>query len=166
MKGRGALSQKGSPAQEETIPAVQREKADIPLDKPLEAKSGPAEPPQRAETSVAPTAVMVLNAQLCSVLEKTGSPDWQCTAAAGDLRPGTYTFYTRLLTDANTTVQHRWYRDGRVQRVVRLRVTASPGTGYRTFSSTTIGAERAGDWRVELRAEDGTLLQEARFVVR
>ena len=167
MKGRGAISQNGSPVREETTPALQRKPGpDIALDRPLETKSGQVEQPKPAETSVTPTAATVLNAQLCSVLEKTGSPDWQCTAAAGDLQPGTYTFYTRLLTDANTTVEHRWYRDERVHRVVRLRVTASPGTGYRTFSSTTIGAERAGDWRVELRAADGTLLQEVRFVVR
>ena len=167
MKGRGTIAPNDSPAREETKPAVtgQPEPA-LAVDRPLEATSAPGERPKPPEARVTPAPVTVLNAQLCSVLEKTGSPDWQCTAAAGDLEPGTYMFYTRLLTDVNTTVEHRWYRDERVYRVMRLRVTASPGSGYRTFSSATIKPERAGDWKVELRAADGTLLQEARFVVR
>ena len=68
----------------------------------------------------------------------------------GDPRPGTYTLYTRLLTNADTTVEHRWYRGERVQQVRRLRVAASPGTGFRTFSRNTISPERAGSWKVEL----------------
>ena len=75
-------------------------------------------------------------------------------------------FYTRLLTNASTTVEHRWYRGDRVHQVMRLRVTASPGSGYRTFSSNTVSPERAGDWKVELRAADGTLLLEEHFIVR
>jgi len=110
--------------------------------------------------------VTVLKAQLCSGLEKSGSPDWQCKTAADDLQPGTYMFYTRLLTTADTSVEHRWYRGNRVHQVMRLRVTASPGNGYRTFSATTVSPERAGEWKVELRAADGTLLDEAHFVVR
>lgn len=116
--------------------------------------------------TTANTSVTVLKAQLCSALAKRGSPDWQCTPASGDLRPGTYTFYTRLLTTAATTVEHRWYFGGRAHQTMRLRVTASPGNGYRTFSATTVSPERTGDWKVELRAPDGTVLDEARFVVR
>jgi hypothetical protein len=49
---------------------------------------------------------------------------------------------------------------------MRLRISANPSDGYRTYSSNTISVERAGDWKVELRAADGTLLHEERFVVR
>jgi hypothetical protein len=84
----------------------------------------------------------------------------------GSLPPATYIFYTRLQTDANTTVEHRWYRDDRVHQVMRLRVNASAGGGFRTFSSNTISGERSGNWKVEARAADGTLLQEERFVIR
>jgi hypothetical protein len=70
------------------------------------------------------------------------------------------------MTNANTTVEHRWYRDGRVHQVMRLRVSANSRDGYRTFSSNTISPERVGDWKVELRAADGTLLHEERFVIR
>ena len=40
------------------------------------------------------------------------------------------------------------------------------GAGYRTYSRTTIAPERAGQWRVELRTEDGRVLNEQRFTVR
>jgi len=120
----------------------------------------------RPESANADASVTVLKAQLCSGLEKTGSPDWQCAPASGELPPGTYMFYTRLLTTSETRVEHRWYRDGRVHQTMRLRVSASPGSGYRTFSATTVSPERAGEWKVELRTLDGTLLDERRFVVR
>jgi Protein of unknown function (DUF2914)/Tetratricopeptide repeat len=120
----------------------------------------------RREPANANASVTVLKAQLCSGLEKRGSPDWQCVPASGDLPPGTYMFYTRLLTTSETRVEHRWYRDGRVHQTMRLRVSASPGSGYRTFSATTVSTERAGEWKVELRAADGTLLDQASFRVR
>jgi hypothetical protein len=83
-----------------------------------------------------------------------------------DPQPGTYVFYTRLLTNVDTTVEHRWYRGEREHQVRRLRVAASPGRGYRTFSSNTISPERAGNWKVELRGADGTVLREEHFVIR
>jgi hypothetical protein len=122
--------------------------------------------PRREPAIATPQPVTVLNAQLCTTLTRRGSPDWQCTSASDDLRPGTYFFYTRLLAGANTTVEHRWYRDERMHQVMKLRVAATPGSGYRTYSSNTVSAERAGTWRVELRAADGTVLQEERFVIR
>ena len=127
---------------------------------------GPSPGPSAEPSPGREPAVTVLKAQLCSGLEKTGSPDWQCVPASGDLPPGTYMFYTRLLTTSETRVEHRWYRDGRVHQTMRLRVSASPGSGYRTFSATTVSPERAGEWKVELRTLDGTLLDEKRFVVR
>ena len=127
---------------------------------------GPGPVPSPEPSPGREPAVTVLKAQLCSGLEKTGSPDWQCAPASGELPPGTYMFYTRLLTTSETRVEHRWYRDGRVHQTVRLRVSASPGSGYRTFSATTVSPERAGEWKVELRAADGTLLDQASFRVR
>src|SRR4029450_6577579 len=136
----------------------------------LERRAGttpaPVERPNAPETSITSASVSVLNAQLCKALQKRGSPDWQCAPLNGDPQPGTDILYTRLLTTADTTVEHRWYRGERVQQVRRLRVAASPGRGYRTFSSNTISPERAGDWKVELRAADGTLLREEHFVIR
>jgi hypothetical protein len=84
----------------------------------------------------------------------------------GSSEPGAFTFYTRLRTDADTTVEHRWYREGRLHQSVTLSVGANPGTGFRTYSRVTVSPARAGPWRVELRAADGTRLHEESFVVR
>jgi hypothetical protein len=75
-------------------------------------------------------------------------------------------FYTRVKSETATTIEHHWYQGDRMHRVAQLRIEANPGAGYRTYSRTTISSERAGDWRVELRSADGTMLHEERFVVR
>ena len=74
-------------------------------------------------------------------------------------------FYTRLLAQTETTVQHRWYRGSRLHQAVTLRVHANSRAGYRTYSQMTVSPARAGDWRVELRAADGAVLHEERFTV-
>jgi hypothetical protein len=149
-----------------TPPPKGQQQPAVTLERPAGTTPAPVERPKAPETSIASASVSVLNARLCSALEKSGSPDWQCTPMNGNPQPATYILYTRLLTDAETTVEHRWYRGGRVQQVRRLRVGASPGRGYRTFSSNTISPERAGDWKVELRAPDGTVLWEEHFLIR
>jgi len=53
-----------------------------------------------------------------------------------------------------------------LRRAVQLRVEANPGAGYRTYSRNTISSESAGDWRLEVRSADGTVLHEERFTVR
>jgi hypothetical protein len=133
---------------------------------PSPAPSPPPSPAPSPAPSPGRGSVTVLNAQVCRVLERSGSPDWRCTPATGEAPPGTYTFYTRLLATDTTTVEHRWYRNDRVHQTMRLRVSPSPGSGFRTFSVTTVSPERAGEWKVELRAADGTLLDQASFRVR
>jgi DUF2914 family protein/tetratricopeptide repeat protein len=174
MRPREAPSSNASPTATTPVPADRVEPA-IAVERKPDAtppRVERVEPRERAKRVVPPAKrvtaqpVTLLTGQLCRSLEKRGSPDWQCEPAKSDLRPGTYTFYTRLMTDANTTVEHRWYRGGVVHQVMRLRVSANPKGGYRTFSSNTISPERAGDWKVELRAADGALLHEERFVVR
>jgi hypothetical protein len=165
-----------SPASSATTPTLAREpqptvtverRADADTtERRADTTPPPVERPRPREASITSASVSVLNAQLCTALVKSGSPDWQCASLNGDQQPGTYVFYTRLQTNTDTTVEHRWYRGERIHQVMRLRVEASSGRGYRTFSSTTVSPERTGDWKVELRAADGTLLQEDHFVVR
>jgi Protein of unknown function (DUF2914)/Tetratricopeptide repeat len=164
---RRGSSANDSPAASVTTPALTGEhQPTVTLERRADTTPVPVERPNPPKTSITPASVSVLNAQLCSALEKEGSPDWQCAPVNGDPQPGTYIFYTRLLTNAETTVEHRWYRGERVQQVRRLRVVASPGRGYRTFSSNTVSAEQTGGWKVELRGADGTVLWEKHFVIR
>jgi hypothetical protein len=156
-----------SPATSTTTPALaDKPQPTVTLERRADTTPAPVERPTPPETSITSASVTVMTAQLCSALEKRGSPDWQCAPVSGDPQPGTYIFYTRLLTNVDTTVEHRWYRGEHEHQVRRLRVAASPGRGYRTFSSNTISPERAGAWKVELRGADGTVLREEHFVIR
>jgi hypothetical protein len=95
-----------------------------------------------------------------------GARGWECEPVTGSADAGTLFFYTRLRSAGDTVVQHRWYQGDRLFQSVDLRVSANSGAGYRTYSRQTVTPARAGDWRVELRAQDGTLLGEERFTVR
>ena len=154
-----------APVERPTPPApAERPMPPAPAERPT--PPAPVERSTPPETSSTSASVSVLNAQVCSALEKRGSPDWQCVPLDGDPQPGLYILYTRLLTNADTTVEHRWYRGEHLHQVRRLRVVASPGRGYRTYSSNAISPERAGDWKVELRGADGTVLREEHLVIR
>ena len=116
-----------------------------------------------APAKVAASAPTLVAADLCRTLQM-GS-NWRCAPATGTLRPGVVFFYTRLLSQTDTTVQHRWYRGDRLHQAVTLRVHANSRAGYRTYSQMTVSSARAGDWRVELRAANGLVLHEERFTV-
>ena len=120
--------------------------------------------PTRA-TSEAP-GVTVLAAAVCSDLVRRGSPDWECTPIGSPTPPGVLTFYTRLTSDSPTTIEHRWYYAGRLHQTMRLALPAAQGSGFRTYSRNTVGADRAGEWKVEVRTSDGTVLREEKFVIR
>jgi hypothetical protein len=125
---------------------------------PSEAHAAIARPATPTRSAAMPTVVA---AQLC-----TGLKAWQCDAAGGQVAPGPMFFYTQVKSATATTIEHRWYQGERLRQAVQLRIQANPGAGYRTYSRHTISGERAGDWRVELRSADGTVLQEERFTVR
>ena len=82
------------------------------------------------------------------------------------LQPGTFFYYTRVVSPVNATIEHRWYRNDRLHRTVPLRIRANAREGFRTYSRMTVSPERAGDWRVEVRTTSGDSLQEARFTVQ
>ncbi len=116
-----------------------------------------------ASGSAAPPGVV--NARLCRAIT-TGTVDWSCEAPATPIGRGPVYFYTRLTAPRDTTVQHRWYRDGQLQRVVDLSISANMGRGYRTYSRSVLDSFSVGEWRVELRSAAGALLHEERFDVR
>jgi hypothetical protein len=110
--------------------------------------------------------VKVLTADVCSVLERRGSPDWVCTPVGASGPPGAISFYTRVSVPKTTPVEHRWYHNGRLHQTMRLSIRPGGDSGYRTFSRNTVSAERTGDWRVELRTPEGTVLHEERFTIQ
>jgi hypothetical protein len=112
-------------------------------------------------TTAARARLTVVRARLCGDLE-----EWRCDPADRPVPPGPLFFYTQVRSMTATTVRHRWYRGDRLFQSIELRIQASNGTGYRTFSRQTMSSESTGSWRVELRAEDGALLHEERFSVR
>jgi hypothetical protein len=90
-----------------------------------------------------------------------------CTAAACATRyaadVGTITFWTRLTGGApGRWVEHVWFWDGTEMARVRQKVE---GPTWRTWTRKTIMPEWTGDWRVEVRAEDGTVLAERFFTI-
>jgi hypothetical protein len=103
----------------------------------------------------------VVAAQLCTALR-----EWRCEAADNEIPPGRIVFYTQVKSATATTIEHRWYQGDRLRQALQLPIQANPGAGYRTYSRFTISTEAVGEWRVELRSADGTLLQEMRFTVR
>jgi hypothetical protein len=104
---------------------------------------------------------VVVRASLCGDLD-----DWACDPADDPAPSGPLFFYTQIKSPTATTVQHRWYQDGRLLQTVELRVQPNRSAGYRTFSRNVMKSESAGNWRVELRSEDGALLHQERFTVR
>lgn len=112
------------------------------------------------EMSSNPERPKVVEANLCATLD-----DWLCDPADRPVEPGPLFFYTRVVSTNDTTVQHRWYRDNRLDYIVDLRILASP-IGYRAFSRNRMSNESAGNWRVEVWSEDGTLIEQERFTVR
>jgi hypothetical protein len=146
-----------SPAPEPAPPSVQ---ADPPGNRPtanVETPVATTPPPAPAGDA----AVSVVTAQLCRAFS-----NWQCTTAGSPTDATQLFFYTRLRSPADTTIEHRWYYDGRLLRTVPLRIRANQAEGFRTYSRNTISGERTGSWRVELRTQEGTVLYEEQVEVR
>jgi hypothetical protein len=143
------------PASEETTPSASStddEETASPAATPAPAPSKPT------ATSSPP---VVVRASLCGDLD-----DWSCDPADSPVPTGPLYFYTQIKSPTVTTVQHRWYQDGRLIQAVDLRVQPNRSAGYRTYSRTVMKSESSGNWRVEVRSEDGALLHEERFMVR
>jgi hypothetical protein len=131
------------------------------------AAAPPAANPDAARgrsASPSPGSPSLVNASLCRNLE-TADGEWSCDRATSPVRAGALIFLTRIRSDRNTTVQHRWFRGQELVRSAKLNVTANPTEGYRTYSRYLVTAG-AGEWRVELRTSDGALLHEEKFTVR
>jgi hypothetical protein len=118
---------------------------------------------RRAPATPVPVVAAMAEARLC---QRLSTRDWRCDPVSSPVAPGRLFFYTRVKAAQDTTIEHRWYREDRLRQSAELRIRASPVSGYRTYTRQTVTAENAGNWRVELRTKEGSLLYEERFVVR
>ncbi len=105
---------------------------------------------------------MVVRASLCRDFATTGTPDWRCVAAGNTEPARRLVFYTRLSSPRATTVEHRWYLNDTMRQQVRLRIPATGGGSFRTYSAT---AGASGMWRVELRDSAGRVLHQERVAL-
>jgi hypothetical protein len=120
--------------------------------------------PSRSSNPASTGAVSVSEAAICRALT-TGSR-WRCTPAVSPIEPSTLFFYTRVKSATDRVVEHRWYRGDRLMKSIDRSVRANPTEGYRTYSRSTVDAKAGGDWRVEVRTKEGTVIHDARFTVR
>jgi Protein of unknown function (DUF2914)/Tetratricopeptide repeat len=114
-----------------------------------------------SDITAEPARPRLVRASLCGELD-----DFSCDPADRPVPTGPLFFYTQVKSPTATTIQHRWYQDNHLRQAVELRVEANRTAGYRTYSRNLMKSESAGDWRVEVRSQDGALLHEERFTVR
>ncbi len=140
----------------------------------LEPGPEPKSPPQLERAAVPPARVTgetssplsLVSATVCREFSTAGGGEWSCTPVADAAPAGLLVFYTRVKSAEPTTIEHRWYRGDALHQRVSLRVAANTAAGYRTFSRNTVGSDRAGTWRVELRDVAGAVLYEQTFIVQ
>src|SRR5262249_13933197 len=133
-------------------------------------KNGGAGPPKTAPrdghvaTSKPPATALaaVATAQVCRTFSTSGGR-WRCDPVGSSVSAGPLVLYTRIRASQDTARVHRWYRGATLQQSVSLRIRANATEGFRTYSRQTVNN---GDWRVEVRSADGTVLHEQRFAVR
>jgi hypothetical protein len=150
-----------APVASNSAPLVAPMSATVPAAPPPAPAATAASAPEPRAVTTRTSSVDVVSAELCRSLT-TGSV-WNCAPATGTLTPGPIVFFTRVASPRDTTIEHRWYRDDRLHQRVPLRIRANP-SGFRTYSRTAITP--AGKWKVELRSQDGELLDEKTFAVQ
>ena len=69
--------------------------------------------------------------------------------------------WSRVTDAGGTSIQHVWMHDGN-EYPVTLAIGGSP---WRTWSSKAIPPEWAGEWQVQIRAQNGTVLETLSFTV-
>ena len=123
--------------------------------------AAPSKPVAEPPAAIEPARPIVIRAGLCGELDA-----WSCDPADRPVPPGPLFFYTQIKSPSATTIQHRWYQGSHLRQAVDLRIEANQSAGYRTFSRYLMQLDSGGSWRVEVRSQDGVLLDEERFEVR
>lgn len=72
-----------------------------------------------------------------------------------DSDTGSVFFFTEFRNFEGTTASHRWIYNGEVRFELSFKIR---GSRWRVYSQKSLPAEWLGDWKVEIVAEDGTVL--------
>jgi len=105
------------------------------------------------------TTAELVNREPASV---TGCTEAGCSTRFPDT-VGTITFWTRLSGGSpGRWVEHVWLWEG--EEIARVRQKVEAGS-WRTWTRKRIQTDWEGEWKVEVRAEDGTLLAERFFTI-
>ena len=92
----------------------------------------------------------------------TGCTEAGCSTRYPDT-VGTITFWTRLSGGSpGRWVEHVWLWEG--EEIARVRQKVEAGS-WRTWTRKKIQTDWEGEWKVEVRAEDGTVLAERFFTI-
>lgn len=72
-----------------------------------------------------------------------------------DSNTGSVFFFTEFRNFDGTNATHRWIYNGAVRFELSFKIR---GSRWRVYSQKTLPAEWLGDWKVEIVAEDGSVL--------
>jgi hypothetical protein len=170
---RARTAEPARPATPPAAPAVEPTADSLAEPAPAQAPSE-ATPQVRSQgsPSSAPVTAQGLAVQealftSAELVDRTPASVGGCTAAACATRypatVGTVTFWTRLTGGSpGRWVEHVWFHGDKEIARVRQKVE---GPTWRTWTRKRIVPEWTGDWRVEVHAEDGTVLAERFFTV-
>jgi hypothetical protein len=122
--------------------------------------AGAIAPAQDAEPAKPAAAVenadtKVVKTVLCQAVKDRDPQDEVETAKVGDVLVG----WTQISAAEDTTITHRWLREGETISDVSLNIKKSPS--YRAWSRKTIGS--AGNWTWQILDADGNVLKEVSF---
>jgi len=162
-----SVTKPGPVAAQQPEPTPPRIAAPTTRPAPIEQAVPPAAASALRDRKVAPGkppaagGITVATSQLCRTFSTGGT--WRCDPVGQSAAPGPIVFYTRVRSRRDAAVVHRWYHGDTLRQSVTLDIQANATEGYRTYSRLTVDD---GDWRVEVRSADGSLLHEQRFTVR
>jgi len=74
-----------------------------------------------------------------------------------------YAFTKIAGADEETLVKHHWFHEDQLMAEVELPVRSA---SWRTYSSKTIAPAMAGQWKVDVLGQDGTLLKSIPFTIK
>ena len=74
-----------------------------------------------------------------------------------------YAFTKITGSEGGTSVKHLWFRGDHLVAEVELPVKAA---SWRTYSSKTILPDMTGQWKVDVTANDGTVLKSIPFTIK